>query len=237
MFLAAGTYPVLNITNLHGSPTAWITISGPSLGPAATVIGETCCNAVEITNCTYVAIKNLTVDSRGLAGVTGISAKGGLTNLTHDILLEGNTLIGQGGSQQTDAISTKTPTWGWTIRRNKISGAGTGMYLGNSDGTMPFFAGVIENNLIQNTIGYNLQVKHQLSRPYIAGMPTAQTSTIIRNNVFIKDDQPSPDGDRPNVLVGGFPDTGYGSSDLYEIYGNFFNHNPREALLQAEGRV
>jgi hypothetical protein len=192
---------------------------------------------VEIKNCTYVAIKNLTVDSRGLAGVTGISAKDGMTNLTHDILLDGNTLIGQGGSQQTDAISTKTPTWGWTIRRNKVSGAGTGMYLGNSDGTMPFFASVIENNLIQNTIGYNLQIKHQLSRPYIAGMPTAPTSTIIRNNVFIKDDQPSPDGDRPNAMVGGFPDTGYGSTDLYEIYGNFFNHNPREALLQAEGRV
>ncbi len=78
------------------------------------------------------------------------------------------------------------------------------MYLGNSDGTMPFFASVIENNLIQNTIGYNLQIKHQLSRPYIAGMPTAPTSTIIRNNVFIKDDQPSPDGDRPNAMVGGF---------------------------------
>ena len=51
--------------------------------------------------------------------------------------------------------------------------------------------------------------------------------------MFIKGDQPSPDGDRPNLLVDGFPDTGAGSSDLYEIYGNFFYHNPREALLQA----
>ncbi len=85
--LDAGTYPLLNLTNLHGSPTAWITITGPDSGSPATIIGETCCNAVEIKNCTYVAIKNLTVDSRGLAGVTGISAKDGMTNLTHDILL------------------------------------------------------------------------------------------------------------------------------------------------------
>ena len=37
--------------------------------------------------------------------------------------------------------------------------------------------------------------------------------------------------------MGGFPDTGAGSTDLYQIYGNLFFHNPREALLQAEGRV
>jgi MYXO-CTERM domain-containing protein len=68
-------------------------------------------------------------------------------------------------------------------------------------------------------------------------MPTEPTSTIIRNNVFIKNDDPSPDGDRPNVLFGGFPDTGPGSTDRYEIYGNVFFHNPRESLLQASGRV
>jgi hypothetical protein len=68
-------------------------------------------------------------------------------------------------------------------------------------------------------------------------MPTGLSTTIIRNNTFIKGDQPSPDGDRPNVLVGGFPSSGAGSSDLYQIYGNFFDHNPREALLQASGRV
>ena len=42
---------------------------------------------------------------------------------------------------------------------------------------------------------------------------------------------------RPNMLVGGFPATGLGSSDLYEIYGNLYYHNPYESLLQASGRV
>ena len=141
------------------------------------------------------------------------------------------------GSQQTDAISTKTPTWGWIIRGNTITGAGTGLYLGNSDGTDPFIGGLIENNLIQNPIGYDAEIKFQTPRPTVPGMPTGQSVTIIRNNVFIKNDQASPDGNRPNLLVGGFPSTGAGSTDWYEVYGNLFIHNPREALFQASGRV
>jgi hypothetical protein len=38
--------------------------------------------------------------------------------------------------------------------------------------------------------------------------------------------------------VGGFPDTGQGAGDLYEIYGNFFYQNADgESLIQASGRV
>jgi hypothetical protein len=111
------------------------------------------------------------------------------------------------------------------------------MYLGNSDGTDPFIGGLIENNLIEDPIGYCMEIKWQQPRPSVTGMPDGPSSTIIRHNVFIKNDQPSPDGDRPNLLVGGFPDSGSGSTDLYEIYGNLFFHNPREALVQASGRV
>jgi hypothetical protein len=189
---------------------------------------------VEISNSSFVAVQNLTIDSKSIDGVFGISAKNGVV---HDILIQNNTLIGQNGGQQTDGISTKVPTWNWVIRHNTIVGAGTGLYLGNSDGSDPFIAGIIENNLIQDTIGYDMEIKFQLPRPSVPGMPTGASTTIIRNNVFIKNDQPSPDGDRPNVLVGGFPDTGPGANDMYEIYGNFFFHNPREALLQASGRV
>ena len=236
LVLAGGTYPLLKLTGLQGTPSAWITITGPASGAAAIITGSACCNTVEISNSSYLAIKNLTIDSQGIDGAFGISAQGA-SNITHHILIENNLLTGQNASQQTDGISTKTPTWGWIIRHNTITGAGTGLYLGNSDGTDPFIAGLIEDNLIQNTIGYNMQIKHQPSRPTVAGMPTGPSTTIIRNNVFIKDDQPSPDGDRPNVLLGGFPSSGAGSSDLYQVYGNFFDHNPREALLQVEGRV
>ena len=235
--LVAGTYPGLYISGLRGAPSRCIVISGPASAPPAVIQGAARANTVEIVDSSFLAIQNLTIDSRGIGGVFGISAKGGLSNLTHDILVQRNTLVGQGGSQQTDGISTKTPTWGWVIRQNKIIGAGTGIYLGNSDGRDPFIFGVIEDNLIENPIGYCMQIKHQLPWPAVPGMPVGHRSTLIRNNVFIKNDQPSPDGDRPNLLVGGFPSSGPGSDNLYEIYGNFFYHNPREALFQGSGRI
>ena len=44
-------------------------------------------------------------------------------------------------------------------------------------------------------------------------------------------------GNRPNLLVGGFPEEGPGSNDLYQIYGNLLIDNPREALFQGSGRI
>lgn len=237
--LVAGRYTRLPITDLNGTPAAWITITGPDSGAPAVIAGEEGYNTVEILNSSYVAIENLRIDSLGIPGAFGISARGHEENVTHHIRIEGNTLVGQNGGQQTDAISTKTPTWGWIIRYNQIVGAGTGLYLGDSDGTQPFVNGVIENNLIKDTIGYNMEIKDQISIPDIPGIPTEPTSTVIRNNVFIKNDQPSPDGDRPNLMVGAFPATGTGSGslNLYEIYANYFFHNHREALFQGSGRV
>lgn len=237
MMLEPGNYPRLTIAGLRGEPGRCIIITGPKEGTPAVIQGAPRFNTVDIVNSSYVALQNLLIDSRGIPGAFGISAGRGTSSLTHHILIEDNTLIGQGGAQQTDGISTKTPTWGWVIRRNKILGAGTGIYLGNSDGSSPFFAGIIEDNLIQDPTGYCLQIKYQSPRPAISGMPTEPSLTIIRDNVFIKNDQPSPDGDRPNVLVGGFPESGPGAKDRYEIYGNLFYYNPREALFQASGRV
>jgi len=235
--LASGRYSRLAITDLNGTSSAWITITGPASGSPAVIEGARGYNTVEILNSSYVVIENLRIDSLGIPGVFGISARGHDDNLTHDIRIDSNILVGQNGGQQTDGISTKTPTWGWIIRNNQILGAGTGLYLGDSDGTQPFVGGIIENNLIANTIGYNMEIKDQIALPSIPGMPSVPTSTIIRNNVFIKNDQPSPDGDRPNLLVGAFPTAGTGSLNMYEIYGNYFFHNHREALFQGSGRV
>jgi hypothetical protein len=234
--LAPGRYRRLYVSGLRGNADSWIRIAGPASGPPAVIVGDPDYNTVEIENSSYVSIENLRIDSRGIEGAFGVSAKGGSANLTHHIRLEGNTFAGQNGGQQTVAISTKTPTWGWVIRYNQILGAGTGMYLGNSDARQPFVAGIIENNLIRDTIGYNIEIKDQREIPNVPGMPVEPSVTIIRNNVFIKNDSPSPDGDRPNLLVGAFPDSGAGSQNRYEIYGNLFVHNPREALFQGSGR-
>ncbi|MCK6428258.1 MAG: hypothetical protein L6Q72_04140, partial [Burkholderiaceae bacterium] len=175
------------------------------------------------------------VDGRNLGGF-GVAVQG----LAHHITIEGLRIRGVGGDQQIVGISTTgSPTWNWVIRRNVIEGAGTGMYLGSSTGDSPFVAGIIENNLVVDTIGYNVQVKHQVPWSNVpAGMPTGRTTTIIRNNVFVKRSSfVSSDGPRPNLLVGDQPSSGPGSENGFEIYGNFFYQNPTEALFQGEGNI
>ena len=237
LLLAPGEYPRLVIANIRGAPGRCITITGPTGSRRATIFGEIGNNTVEIIDSSYVIVSNLMIDSRDVPGADGIKAPGTTQGATHHVVVDGNLIIGAGASQQTDGISTKTATWNWIIRRNTIVGAGTAMYLGDSDGSAPFVAGLIENNLVLNPIGYGLQIKFQADRPLIPGMPGGAQSTIIRNNVFKKDDRPSPDGGRPNLLVGGFPATGPGSGDIYQIYRNLFVDNPREALFQGSGRI
>lgn len=237
--LAGGTYANrLVINGLNGNSNAWITIQGPTSGTPATFNGVSGNNTVSLRNCSFIAIKNITIDCLGLA-VDGIKAEGytaPATNAVHDMLIEGCKIVNAGASQQIVGINTKCPCWNWTIRGNEIIGAGTGLYLGNSTGDDPFVAGVIEGNRVYDPEGYCMEIKHQNARPTGIGLPTGDSRTIIRNNVFIKTDRASGSGDRPNLLFGGFPDTGIGSNDLYEVYGNFICHNPREALVQATGR-
>ncbi len=242
LHLAAGHYTWLALSNLNGTSSSWITVTGPAASPPTAVIDagtDGCCNIVEITNSSFLAVENLLIDGHHVDGAFGISAKNGTSNLVHDVRIEDCALVNMDGSGDQDncGISTKTPTWGWIIRHNVVTGAGTGLYLGNSDGTDPFVGGLIEDNLVQDPIGYCMEIKWQQPRPTVPGMPTQPTTTIVRNNVWIKDDQPSPLGDRPNVLFGGFPASGAGSQDRYEMYGNLFYHNPRESLFQASGRV
>ena len=237
LVLAAGEYPRLTIANLAGAPGRCITISGPAGDRPAVIFGQIGNKTVEIIDCSYIVVSNLVIDGRGIPGADGIKAPASPHPATHHIVLDGNLIIGAGANQQTDGITTKTPTWNWVIRRNTILSAGTALYLGDSDGTAPFIAGLIENNLVVDPIGYGMQIKYQIARPELPGMPQGAQATIIRHNVFKKSGRPSPDGNRPNLLVGGFPEEGAGSNDLYQIYGNLLIDNPREALFQGSGRI
>ncbi|HWB73673.1 MAG TPA: hypothetical protein VG755_01935 [Nannocystaceae bacterium] len=233
LVLAPGEYPRITIDGLNGTADAWITIAGQTDG-SAIVTSDSCCNTVQIYGSSYVAIRDLVVDVQGLE-VDAINAK---DTPSHHILVERNTLQGfPAGSQQIVGINTKTTVHGWTIRGNTIIEPGTGLYLGGSEGDTPFVDGVIEQNLVVNPVGYCMQIKHQLDYTAPPELDAGPHVTIVRNNVFIKDDRESPDGDRPNLLVGGFPDAGQGAEDTYQIYGNLLFYNPREALLQATGRV
>ncbi|MDE2366454.1 MAG: right-handed parallel beta-helix repeat-containing protein, partial [Betaproteobacteria bacterium] len=235
--LAPGEYKGgLPVQYLRGTAKAPITISGPDSGPRPVFVARPKHNTVSIINSSYVTLRNLDLDGRNLP-VDGVKCEGH-ADWAHHITLDGLRVLGHGNNQQTVGISTKCPAWGWIIRHNIVEGAGTGLYLGNSDGRAPFIGGLIERNLIVDTLGYNLQIKHQESRPALPGMPDGPADTIIRHNVFSKaKGGSSEEMARPNVLVGHWPLTGPGSNDRYLVYGNFFYQNPDESLFQGEGNI
>lgn len=238
--LAAGTYPDgLPIVDLHGEAGDCIVIAGPGPGygpgPRAVFTGRNCCNTVSLSDTSYLVIRDLELDGLDRLG-DAVKAES-TAAFVHHVTLEGLYVHGHGADQQIVAINTKCPTWGWAIRGNVIEGAGTGLYLGDSNGEDEFSDGLIEHNLIDATLGYNLQIKHQNGRATGVGAP-AEGVTIVRRNVFSKATGAAGGGDaRPNVLIGHRPLSGPGSDDDTVIYGNFFWQNPTEALLQAEGHV
>lgn len=234
LLLEAGIYQEgLSIRSLNGKNGNPITITGPETGPRAVFWGRQGANTVNISNSSYIVIKNLELDGRRLDG-DGVYADG---NWVHHITLYNLLIYGYGADQQIVGISTKAPAWNWVISHCVIRDAGTGMYLGNSDGSAPFINGIIEYNMVVDTIGYNIQIKHQITRPVLAEIPQSGT-TIIRHNVFSKANNSSSGGAaRPNLLVGHWPLSGAGADDYYQIYGNFFYQNPYEALFQGEGNI
>ena len=237
LLLQPGVYKKgLPVHRLHGNKDKPVIIMGPPNGPLPVFSARYGHNTISIINASYIVIRNLELDGQGVA-VDGVKCEG-TADWAHNITLENLVIKGHGNNQQTVGISTKCPAWNWIIRNNTILGAGTGIYLGNSDGNAPFVAGLIEHNLIKDTIGYNLQIKHQNARPEIPGMPSESSVTIIRYNVFSKEKEAATGPlARPNVLVGHWPVKGNGSKDTYEIYGNFFYQNPSEALFQGEGNI
>jgi hypothetical protein len=235
MILEEGDYPGMPELKLNGRPDAWIVIKGADGGAQPRILSQEDRNTIELRGCSYLAIENLTLDGRDSGGAFGVSAS---YVPSHHIRIENCTIVGHGAEQSVVGISTKIAVWDWVIRRNTIVAAGTGAYLGDSDGTEPFIGGLIEYNLFLDAHGYNVQIKHQNPRdPTIPGLPMEPRKTIVRHNVFLKGELPNDAGERPNLLIGALPTRGPGSEDSYEVYGNLFYHNHRESLLQAEGRV
>src|SRR5215203_746673 len=160
LLLSAGTYyNGLPVHGIAGRPNQNITIKGAMVKPGARFVARANANTISIIDSAYVNISNLEIDGQNIP-VHAVVAEG-RANFAHHITLDRLYIHGHGANQQINGISTKCPAWNWIIRRNTIVGAGTGMYLGQSDGSAPFVAGVIEHNSIIDSTGYNLQVKHQ----------------------------------------------------------------------------
>lgn len=237
LLLAPGNYTNgLKIFNIMGTSTQPIVIMGS--GDTTVFTGNACCNTVSIKTSAYVTISNFKIDGQNIPNIDGVKAEGNQGNWAHHIELNNLLIVGHGGTRATVGISTKCPAWDWIIRECTIDAAGTGMYLGDSDGKKPFVNGIVEYNLVKNTISYNIQIKHEYEGfRNVSGM-TLNGKTIIRHNVLSKESNPSSGYDsRPNLLVGGFPASGDGSNDYYEIYGNFLWQNPSESLFQGTGNI
>jgi len=234
--LQAGTYRAgLRLHGMHGDKARPIIIHGPRTGAPATLIGQAGANTISFADSSYITVTDFKLDGMHLP-VDAVKAEYGKP--VHHITLARLTIVGYDAAQDDIGISTKSPAWGWVIRDSTIIGAGTGMYLGNSDGTAPFIAGLIEGNVIVDSIGYNIEIKHQLERPTLMDGPVDPATTRLRNNVFIKTRQAvSAELARPNVLLGHLPLQGEGRDDHYEVAGNIFYDNPSEALFQGEGNL
>jgi hypothetical protein len=233
LLLEPGDYhqglPLHNLSGQAGQP---IIIEAARPGAPPRFIARPRANTVSLVNARHLVLRHLELDGRNLP-VDAVKAEGH-SRYADFITLQHLFIHDHAASQQNVGISTKCPAFGWVIKGNRIERVGTGMYFGDSDGSDPFVGGLIESNQITHSLGYNLQIKHQKTRP--AEYPDRH-DTVIRYNVFSKQDAlPGPQA-RPNVLLGHVPLTGTGSGDRYLVYGNLLLHNPSEALLQAEGQV
>lgn len=234
--LRPGTYERGLPLRTSGDEGACIVVEALDPSDPPLFVGSDAFNIVAVHGASWIKVRNLRIDGMGRAGF-GVASQGGDEAPTHHVVIEGLTMTGLDGDQQIVGVSTKSPAWDWVIRGNHIERAGTGMYLGNSDGSFPFIRGVIELNTVLDPVGYALQIKHQNPWPSIAGMPEGPSDTLIRWNVFSKVSGAATDSARPNVLIGHQPPSGTGTDDRVLIYGNFFYDNPTEMLLQAEGNL
>jgi hypothetical protein len=238
--LEAGDYGRgLPLHHLQGHPGQPIVVEGPAQGAKARFIARPGANTVSLLDVSHVVIRNLELDGRNLP-VDAVKAEGH-ARFAHYVTLENLYIHDHAASQQNVGISSKCPALGWVIRGNRIERVGTGLYLGNSNGQAPFVGGLIEANQVMDTLGYNLQVKHQNPRPDDLPETDVRHDTVIRHNFFSKAGSlPDPNArqyTRPNVLVGHVPISGPGSEDRYLIHGNLFWQNPGESLFQGEGNL
>lgn len=235
--LAPGVYTRgLSLRGVRGEPGRPVVIEGPADGPPAIFMARNRQITISLVDSAHVTIRHLHLDGNGASTHAIVAERRG--SHTHDITLEHLDISGYNAAQGYVGISTKAPAWNWVIRNNHIRAVGTGLYLGDSDGSAPFIAGLVEGNVIEHTIGYNMQIKHQQPRPQLPGMPTGPSETVIRDNVFSKVIGSGQDGmARPNLLVGHWPIEGPGRDDRYLIHDNLFFHNPTERLFQGEGNV
>jgi len=65
---------------------------------------------MDISDCSYLEIRNLTFDGRNIRNIDVIKAGGGSSGV-HHLMIANNLIRGHGGTQQTCGILTKVTAW------------------------------------------------------------------------------------------------------------------------------
>jgi len=184
LLLEAGDYRQgLPLRHLSGEANRPIVIEAALPAEPPRFLARPGANTISLVDVRHLVLRHLELDGRNQP-VDAVKAEGH-SRYADFITLDRLYIHDHAASQQNVGISTKCPAFGWVIRGNRIERVGTGMYLGDADGSDPFVGGVIEANRVSHTLGYNLQIKHQAGRP--AGHAD-HYDTVIRYNVFSKQD-------------------------------------------------
>jgi len=217
LHLAAGNYVTnLRMTGQNGDPDNWHVVRGPDVGVARIVaVGYN--NQIELTDSSYWRLENLELDGIDVSS-EAFKAQG---SYAHHIVLDGLHV-----HDYLDVmLDTKAVTWDMTIKNCHVhDGGSVGLYLGNSDGNGQLINFTFDNNLVERTYSYNMQIKQQNTRTGIAsgtqpGFEFDSWGWDIKNSVFMRTDDTAGSA-RPNFLIDAAPMAGPGNDDLATIHGN-----------------
>ena len=224
LILNPGDYlSTLRVTGRNGDPDHWFTVRGSDAG-FARICSTGYVNMIEFKRSSYWRFENLELDGDNYTGSEAFKTQwlsDPNWDFAHHIVLDSLDVH----HFQDVCISTKVATWDLTIRNCHIHDTNSvGLYLGNSDGYHPLMNFVFENNFVERTARYNMQIKHQWERIGVArgdwpGLEFDSWGWLIRDSVFMRT-YPPADAARPNLLVDAAPATGPGSDDLATITGN-----------------
>lgn len=236
LLLKPGDYlrglPLRDISGTAARPIL-IAAAQPKLPPRWVARAGT--NTVSLVNVRHLVLRDLELDGRNFP-VDAVKAEGH-SRYADFITLDNLYIHDYAASQQNVGISTKCPARGWVVKNNRIERVGTGMYFGDSDGSAAFVGGLIEGNQISETLGYNLQIKHQVVQGDAGTHTEKNGETIIRHNLFSREANLPGRSPRPNVLLGHGALTGVRQTEIYRVHSNLFWQNPDEALFQGEGNL
>jgi len=215
-------YSTVRITDKNGDADHWFVMRGSHEG-VARIRATGYNNMFEVRRSSYWRIENLELDGRNIGSEAFKTqvVSDYHNDYAHHIVLDGLEIH----HFRDNGISTKCTVWDMTIRNCYIHDIGdVGLYLGNSDGYLPIINLVFENNFVERTGNYNMQIKAQNPRVGVArgttpGLEFDSWGWIIRDNVWMRDPA-TADAARPNLLVDAAPMSGVGSDDLAIIEGN-----------------